>query len=53
MVDTLREFKSQDVIECVLCDGTVVNTGPYNGMIACAERELGKELQWSILPITS
>ena len=48
MVDTLREFKSQDVIECVLCDGTVVNTGPYNGMIACAERELGKELQWSI-----
>ena len=48
MVDTIREFNSQDVIECVLSDGTAVNTGCYNGMIACAERELGKELQWSI-----
>ena len=48
LVDTIREFNSQDVIECVLSDGTPVNTGCYNGMIACAERELGKELQWSI-----
>ena len=48
LVDTIREFNSQDVIECVLSDGTAVNTGCYNGMIACAERELGKELQWSI-----
>ena len=27
LVDTIREFNSQDVIECVLSDGTAVNTG--------------------------
>ena len=32
----------------IVCDGTSVMTGCYNGMVASAERELGRELQWSI-----
>ena len=39
----MREFDSQDTLECVVCDGTSVMTGCYNGMVASAERELGGE----------
>ena len=48
LVDVVREFDSQDSLECIVCDGTSVMTGCYNGMVASAERELGRELQWSI-----
>ena len=48
LVDVVREFDSEDTIECVVCDGTAVMTGCYNGTLASAERELGKELQWCV-----
>ena len=48
LVDIVREFNSQDTLECIVCDGTAVMTGCYNGMVASAERELGREVQWSI-----
>ena len=47
-VDVVREFDSEDSVEAAVCDGTAVMTGCYNGMIASAERELGKELQWCV-----
>ena len=48
MVDVLREYKSEDTVEYIVYDGTAVMTGCYNGMIASTERELGRELQWSV-----
>lgn len=48
LVDVVREFNSEEVLECVVCDGTSVMTGCYNGMLASAERELGRELSWSV-----
>ena len=48
LVDVVREFKSEDTLECIVCDGTSVMTGCYNGVLANVERELGRELQWSI-----
>ena len=48
LVDIVRENNSEQCITGVNCDGTSVNTGCYNGMIASAERELDKELQWCI-----
>ena len=48
LVDVLREHHSEDSVECILSDGTKVMTGCYNGMIASAERELGKEVDWAV-----
>ena len=48
LADVARENHSEDTLECVVCDGTPVMTGCYNGVIASAERELGKELQWAV-----
>ena len=48
LVDIIREFDSEDSVECVVCDGTSTMTGCYNGLIASAEREMNKELQWCI-----
>lgn len=30
------------------CDGTPINTGPYNGVIRCIEEYFGRPLQWII-----
>ena len=48
MVDIIREFDSEDSVECVVCDGTSTMTGYYNGLIASAKREKNEELQWCI-----
>ena len=41
-------MRAIDSVECVVCDGTSTMTGCYNGLIASAEREMNKELQWCI-----
>ena len=48
LVEVVRDFQSENCLECVVCDGTAVNTGCYGGLIATAEAELNRELQWSI-----
>ena len=35
-------------INAIGCDGTVVNTGSKNGVIALLEQTLGRSLQWLI-----
>ena len=39
----VREFDSEDSVECVVCDETSTLTGRYNGLIAIAKREMNKD----------
>ena len=36
LVDVIREFTSEDSVECAVCDGTSTMTGCYNGLIVSA-----------------
>ena len=39
---------NKDEIKAIGCDGTVVNTGSKNGVIALIEQALGRPLQWIV-----
>ena len=50
IAQSLHDFLSQNKVDiseltAVGCDGTAVNTGKNNGVIACLEQKLGRELQ--------
>jgi len=40
--------KSEPTLRALVCDGTAVNTGKYNGVIRKIELHLGRPLQWLI-----
>jgi hypothetical protein len=42
--EVLAETKSKESLKCVSCDGTPVNTGWKDGLVAHLERDLGKKL---------
>lgn len=49
IIDFLEKNKA-DLSKTVAagCDGTPINTGKFNGSLACIERRLGREVQWLV-----
>lgn len=44
----IRGSRSETTLRALVCDGTAVNTGKYNGVIRKIELHLGRPLQWLI-----
>ena len=44
----LKDYKSEETLRAVVCDGTVVNTGKNNGIIRNIENHIQRPVQWLI-----
>ena len=48
ILSVIRGSRSETTLRALVCDGTAVNTGKYNGVIRKIELHLGRPLQWLI-----
>ena len=46
--EVVESYKSEEVVEAIASDGTVVNTGHIAGAIVLTEQHLGRNLHWLI-----